>query len=64
MVFPYDSTSAVTVLGRNKLNIYSDDKVYQIKGCEKGFNALKYVNIYHHANNLREGSVNEQFLGL
>ena len=63
LVFPHDSTAAVTVLGRNKLNIYAEDKVYQFKGGKR-FNALKYVNIYHRAKNLREGSTDEQFLGL
>ena len=43
---------------------YADDMVYQIKGLHKGFNALKYVNIYHRAKNLREGAEHEQFLGL
>ena len=64
LVFPHDTAAAVTVLGRNKLNIYADDMVYQIKGLHKGFNALKYVNIYHRAKNLREGTEHEQFLGL
>lgn len=64
LVFPHDTAAAVTVLGRNKLNIYADDTVYQIKGLNKGFNALKYVNIYHRAKNLREGAEHEQFLGL
>jgi len=64
LVFAFDETSAVTVLGRNKLNIYHNDIVYQIKGCAKGFNALKYVNIYYRAKNLREGMTDEQFLGL
>ncbi len=63
MEFPFETTAAVTVLGRNKLNIYAGDKVYQIKGGKR-FNALKYVNIYHRAKNLREGSEHEQFLGL
>ena len=63
LVFPFAETAAVTVLGRNKLNIYSGEKVYQIKGSKR-FNALKYVNIYHRAKNLREGNLHEQFLGL
>ncbi len=54
---------AVTVLGRNKLNIYIDNDVYQFKG-QKGFNALKYVNFYNHYKNISEGKTDEQFLGL
>ena len=59
----FDETSAVTVLGRNKLNIYFGDKIYQIRG-EKRFNALKYVHIYHRYKNLVKGDENGKFLGL
>ena len=59
----FDETAAVTVLGRNKLNIYHDDKIYQIKGGKR-FNALKYVHIFHRYKNLVSGDVNEKFLGL
>lgn len=62
---PFDDVSTVTVLGKNKLNIYYDDnkKVYQIKG-DKRFNALKYVNLYYHYKNTKEGHANGKFLGL
>lgn len=59
----FEETRAVTVLGRNKLNIYFGDKVYQLKGG-RSFNALKYVNIFYHAKNIREGNENVKFLGL
>ena len=61
----FDNISSITVLGKNKLNIYVNDMVYQIKG-NKSFNALKYVNIYFRYHNLQkgEGENNEQFLGL
>lgn len=59
----FDSIRSITVLGKNKLNIYTDDLVFQLKG-NKSFNALKYVNIYFHYNNLRKGENHEQFLGL
>lgn len=62
-VWLFDLTSAVTVLGRNKLNIYYDGKIYQIKGGKR-FNALKYVNIYHRYKNVRKGEKNGEFLGL
>ena len=63
LVLDFDTVSVVTVLGRNKLNIYCGDKVYQIKS-DKRFNALKYVNIYYHYKNTNEGDKNGKFLGL
>ncbi len=62
-VFPFDEVSAVTVLGKNKANIYHGGKIYQLKS-DKRFNALKYVHIYHRYKNLIKGDENEQFLGL
>ena len=61
----FDSIHSLTVLGKNKLNIYTDDQVFQLKG-NKSFNALKYVNIYFHYQNIKKGDVDnyEQFLGL
>ena len=53
----------MTVLGRNKLNLYIGDKVYQCKG-NKRFNALKYVHIYHRYKNIKEGNSDGKFLGL
>ena len=61
--FPFDEVSAVTVLGKNKANIYHGGKIYQLKS-DKRFNALKYVHIYHRYKNLIKGDENEQFLGL
>ncbi len=55
--------SALSVLGRNKANIYYSDKVYQLKG-DKRFNALKYVHIYYRYKNVTKGEKDEQFLGL
>ena len=63
LVFPFDEITVITVLGKNKLNIYHKDKVYQMKGNER-FNALKYVNIYHRYRNLREEGADGNFLGL
>ena len=62
-VFPFDEITAVSVLGRNKLNIYHNKKVYQLKG-DKRFNAIKYVHIYYRYRNVNKGEGNEQFLGL
>lgn len=63
LVFNFDDISAVTILGKNKLNIYDNKTVYQIKG-EKRFNALKYVNIYNHYKNISRGDIDGKFLGL
>lgn len=63
MHFGFDETSALTVLGRNKLNVYRGGKIYQIKGgCR--FCALKYLNIFHRYKNIRKGEENDKFLGL
>ncbi|MBR3971290.1 MAG: hypothetical protein IKJ83_00165, partial [Ruminococcus sp.] len=59
----FEDISAVVVLGKNKLNIYYKDKVYQFKGSKR-FNALKYVNIYYRNKNIAEGNENDTFLGL
>ena len=63
LVFPFDETKAVTVLGRNKVNIYFGDKVYQLKS-DKRFNALKYVNTFNRYKNISEGKEDGKFLGL
>lgn len=63
MLFPFGEVSAVTVLGRNKANIYHDGHIYQLKGGKR-FNALKYVNIFHRWTNIQEGDGNGKFLGL
>ncbi len=49
----FTNISAVSVLGRNKLNIYYLDKVFQIKG-NKRFNAVKYVNMFYHWQNTQQ----------
>ena len=62
-VFPFEAVTAISVLGRNKLNVYHDKRVYQFKG-DKHFNALKYVNIYYRNKNIAEGNPDGKFLGL
>jgi hypothetical protein len=62
-IFTFDETATVTVLGRNKLNIYHGGKIYQIKSGKR-FNALKYVNIYHRYKNLKSEQKELTFLGL
>ena len=59
----FEHASAVTVLGKNKLNVYFGDKVYQINGGKR-FNALKYVNLYYRYKSITKGDGNDKFLGL
>ena len=61
--FLFDDLHAVTVLGRNKLNIYCGKRVYQLKGGKR-FNALKYVHIFHRYNNIQKGDNTVRFLGM
>jgi hypothetical protein len=63
-VFAFDAVSVVTVLGRNKVNIYADDTIYQLKSRDKRFNALKYVNLFYRYKNLTSEGEHEHFLGL
>lgn len=61
--YPFDRVSALTVLGRNKLNMYHDGKIYQMKG-DKRFCALKFVNLFHRYKNIEKGNENGKFLGI
>ena len=63
MELRFEDVMAISVLGRNKLNIYHGKRVYQFKG-DKRFNALKYVNIYHRYKNISRGDTDGKFLGL
>ncbi len=62
-VLPFRELSAVTVLGRHKLNVYHGKEVYQFQG-DKGFNALKYVQLYHRHKNMTGEKKDGKFLGL
>ncbi|MBO5725581.1 MAG: 1-acyl-sn-glycerol-3-phosphate acyltransferase [Clostridia bacterium] len=59
----FDDIGAITVLGKNKANIYYRDELYQLKG-DKRFNALKYVNIFFRYKNIVRGESDDKFLGL
>lgn len=61
--FDFPEVDAVTVLGRNKLNIYFGKQLYQLKGGKR-FNALKYVHIYNRHKNITRGNRDAEFLGL
>lgn len=61
--YSFDDISAVTVLGKNKVNVYVEKHIYQMKGDVR-FNALRYVNIFYRYKNAQKGDVNDKFLGL
>lgn len=61
-VLPFDEITAVAVLGKNKLNIYYKNSVWQLRGGKR-WNALKYVHFYHRYHNLVKGE-ETTFLGI
>ena len=65
IALPFDEVSVMSVLGRNKLNIYIGDELYQLKGSKR-FNPVKYMNFYYHYDNVKQGVEygKLQFLGL
>ena len=63
LVLPFGEVEAVSVLGRNKLNIYYGKDVLQFKGSPH-FNALKYVNFYYRYKNIVRGNADGKFLGI
>ena len=62
-VFPFETLGAVVVLGKNKVNLYYENEVLQLKGSKR-FNALKYVNFFHKYKNTKSGDTHGKFLGL
>ncbi|MCQ2598269.1 MAG: 1-acyl-sn-glycerol-3-phosphate acyltransferase [Treponema sp.] len=65
--YKFDDMKSVSILGRNKLNLYYKDEVFQIKADER-FNGIKYLHFYYHYKNTvsekdMKGEENE-FLGL
>ncbi len=63
LVLPFSELGTVTVLGKNKLNLYHGETIYQLKG-DKRFNALKYVHICSRSKNIARGDFDDKFLGL
>lgn len=59
----FDTVTSMAVLGRNKINMYIKDKIFQIKSGKR-FCALKYVNLYFHYINSKKEVTNGEFLGL
>ena len=58
----FATAEAVTVLGKNKINVYANGKVYQFKGGVR-MNALKYVHFFNRYKNILDGD-DSGFLGL
>ena len=52
----------LSLITKNKVNIYSDGKLYQLKGNER-FNAVKFVQLSHRYKNILKGE-GEEYLGL
>ena len=63
LTFSFDDVSAIAVLGRNKLNIYVYDKIFQLKS-HKRFNAVKYMNLYYRYSNVKNGERDGIYLGI
>ena len=61
--YPFSGLGAVVVLGKNKLNLYTGNDIFQLKGSKR-FNALKYVNFFHRHKNMTQGEKHGEFLGL
>ena len=58
----FDKADSLAVLGRNKVNIYTNGEIYQLKG-KPSFSGLKLVNTYYsYRGRLKEE--NNEFLGL
>ena len=66
MTFRYEDIRGASAVGRNKMNFYAYDKLYQLKGVkgDKRLCTLKYLNLLYHSENVRKGEKDEQFLGL
>lgn len=62
-VFDFDKISTISVVGRNKLNIYIGKELYQLKS-DVHFNALKYANLFYRYKNITGGDPDGKFLGL
>ena len=57
----FEDIRVITVLGKNKVNVYHTDGIYQIKGDAR-FNGLKYTNIFYRYKNQLAGQ--GDFLGI
>lgn len=62
-IYSFAKVYSATVLGRNKLNLYVDNQIFQFCGS-KHFNPVKYLNLYFHAVAQGKEQNNDGFLGL
>lgn len=64
ITIPLSTVSNACVLGRNKMNFFVSDYIYQFKGNIR-FSALKYVQMFHHIKNVNKGTNGKgEFLGM
>lgn len=63
MSLPFERIFATSVLGKNKLNVYAENQILQVK-ADKRFNPVKYMNFYYHFQNQKQGERVYEFLGL
>ena len=59
----FGDISTITVLGKNKMNIYAGKDLYQLKS-HKRFNALKYMHMFYRSKNIEKGDPEAKFLGI
>ena len=62
MTLFFEDIQVVTVLGKNKVNVYHADAVYQFKGGKR-FNGVKYMNLFYRYKNQKSGK-DSDFLGM
>lgn len=62
LVLDFNSIEGITLVGKKKMNIYVNDKTYQIFADLK-LNLLKYMHMYYVIKNRKDG-INHEFLGL
>jgi len=62
MTLFFEDVRVVTVLGKNKVNVYHADAVYQFKGGKR-FNGVKYMNLFYRYKNQKSGK-DSDFLGI
>ncbi len=59
----FSDISTMAMLGKNKVNIYHAQGLYQLKGSKR-FNGLKYVHLYYRSKNIAGDKKHGEFLGL
>lgn len=61
--YMFDEISSSGVFGRNKMNFFIGNRVFQFLYDER-FNAMKFVNLYYKYKIEKGGDTNDKFLGL